>query len=131
MEMLLCHLVGDYILQTDWMAKNKRTQLWPAAVHAIIYVLVFDLYQLLSTGHILTNLQYIVIGGTHYFIDRYALARYVIFGKNWLTDQSLKWSECNKTGYPNTMPEWLSVWLLIITDNTLHLLFNYIALTYL
>ncbi len=32
------------------------------------------------------------------------------------------------TGYPSATPAWLAVWLLIIADNTLHLLINHYAL---
>lgn len=32
------------------------------------------------------------------------------------------------TGYQDDVPAWLSVWLLIITDNTLHLICNGLAI---
>jgi hypothetical protein len=35
------------------------------------------------------------------------------------------------TGYPPTTPIWLSTWLLIVADNTLHLAINYAALRWL
>ncbi len=34
------------------------------------------------------------------------------------------------TGYPEDTPDWLSVWLLIITDNTLHIIINGLAIYY-
>jgi hypothetical protein len=42
-----------------------------------------------------------------------------------------KWSDCTKTGYPPDRPEWLTVWLLIVADNAMHLAINYAALRWL
>lgn len=124
MEQLLLHLWGDYLTQTDWMANAKRKQLWPALVHALVYGLPF----MLLTQHVAALLT---ITLTHLVIDWLGLARYVVFAKNWLTDQSLTWADCQATGYPSARPAWLSVWLTIIADNTLHLTVNYIALRWL
>jgi hypothetical protein len=124
MEQLLLHLIGDYVLQTDWMAQNKTKSMRPAAAHAIVYA---TLFWLLDPSVI----AFMVILVTHYLIDRYRLARYVVFAKNWITDTSLKWADCSATGYPSSVPPWMSVWLLIIADNTLHLSINYAALRWL
>ncbi len=32
-ESLLAHLVGDYLIQSDWMATEKVKRWWPAIVH--------------------------------------------------------------------------------------------------
>jgi hypothetical protein len=123
-EQLLIHLFGDYITQTDWMASNKTNRSLPAQVHAIVYTLPF----LLLT----TSFQALfVIYATHYLIDRYRLARYVVFAKNWMTDHSLQWADCSGTGYHQDRPAWLAVWLLIVADNTMHLIINFFTLKYL
>lgn len=121
----ILHLLGDYVIQTDWMAKNKRTDLVAAALHAFVYSFPFMVYFLCSWQAAM------LIFVSHLLIDHYGLARYVVFAKNWVTDWSLNWKDCDKTGYPNDTPPWLSVWLLILADNTLHLIFNYVALVYL
>lgn len=123
-EQLLLHLFGDYITQTDWMAKNKTQHWHPAIVHGVVYSLPFFLLDI-------SALSWFVIFSSHVVIDRFRLARYVVFAKNWIHDRSLKWKDCDKTGYPNDMPVWMSVWLLIIADNTLHLVINYFAIKYL
>ena len=41
------------------------------------------------------------------------------------------WKDCSVNGYNKDIPVWLSTWLLIITDNTIHLIINYLALKYL
>lgn len=125
MEQLLCHLLGDYITQTDWMANNKTKSMWPAMVHALVYSVPFWFFIPMSL------VAWLVIFTTHFFIDRFRLARFVIFAKNWITNPKLKWQDCNLTGYPNSMPAWLSVWLMIISDNFMHLSVNYFSIKFL
>jgi len=71
-----------------------------------------------------------MIFGTHELIDRYRLARYVVWTKNWL-GPNRPWVECSMTGYPAGRPTWLTVWLLIIADNICHICINGLALKYL
>jgi hypothetical protein len=125
MEQLLLHLFGDYISQTEWMAKNKTQKLWIAFVHAVVYTIPFAIFLSPSWAALA------VICITHAVIDHYRLVRYLIFFKNFLTDHSLRWEDCKGTGYHADMPVWLSVWLMVITDNTLHMVINYFALRYL
>ena len=122
MIQLILHLIGDYLTQTDWMAKNKRKAWEPAWAHAFIYSVPFLL--------IGSERSFFVIV-FHFLIDRYGLARYVVFCKNWITNPGLKWADCSATGYHKDDPAWLTVWLLILADNTLHLTINFLALKYL
>jgi hypothetical protein len=124
MEQLLLHLVGDYLTQTDWMAREKTRRSVAAAVHAAVYGLPFLLLAPSAAA-----LALIVL--THFAIDRFRLARYVVFAKNWITSPSLRWTDCSATGYHKDTPPWLAFWLLIIADNTLHLCINYSALRWL
>lgn len=124
MEQILLHLIGDYVTQTDWMATEKTKQDKAAIAHELVYTTPF---LLLSPSF----LAFLMIGLSHYLIDRYRLARYVVFAKNWITNRELKWVDCSATGYPASVPAWLSVWLLIIADNTMHLTINYAALRWL
>jgi hypothetical protein len=41
------------------------------------------------------------------------------------------WLECAATGYPPDRPPWMSVWLLIIADNVMHVAINSAALKWL
>lgn len=124
MEQLILHLFGDYITQTHWMATEKTRRFSVALIHAIVYTVPF----VLLTSSFLALL---VICLTHAVIDRYKLAVYVVYAKNWLTDRSLKWSECSSSGYPSCVPSWLAVWLVIIADNTIHISINYAAIRWL
>lgn len=124
MEQLLLHLLGDYVTQSDWMAKNKTSRWWPATAHGLVYSLPFFLLNI-------SVLTWFAIFATHVLIDHFRLARYVVFAKNWINDTSLRWKDCARTGYPEDRPDWLTVWLLIIADNTCHLLVNYAAIKWL
>jgi hypothetical protein len=116
---VLAHLTGDYLIQSDWMAIEKTKRWWPAIVHGVTYTAPYAL-----VTQSLPAL--LVIGLTHIVIDRYRLARYVVFVKNFLAPVKSwpVWRECRTTGYPSDRPEWLTVWLMIVADNTIHLLIN-------
>lgn len=122
MEFILLHLIGDYITQTQWMASQKSSCSLAALVHAIVYSFPF-----LLIGSIQAVSLILV---THFFVDRFRLARYVVFAKNWVTEPSLRWGNVGPTGFPKDVPVWLSTMLLIVVDNTIHLMCNYAALTW-
>ena len=105
------------------MATEKTKKTYAAFCHATVYAIPFLL--------IASPIAVFIIWITHLLIDRYRLARYVVFAKNWVTNTKLTWSDCQATGYPSQTPIWLSVWLLIIADNTLHLTINYLAIRWL
>lgn len=123
MEQLLLHLIGDYITQSDWMATRKTSSSFAALCHATLYSLPFFLLG--------GSIAVFVIWSTHFLIDRFRLARFVVFAKNHLGCPLPKWEDCKDTGYPSDRPAWLTVWLLIVADNVLHLTINYSALRWL
>jgi len=137
-DQLVCHAVGDYVIQSDWMASNKTKRSVAALVHAVTYAWPFAV--ITQSWPALA-----VIVGTHFVIDRWRLARFVCWAKNvgfggWDTPpipglirstHRLSWKSCEKTGYPPGVPDFLAVWLLIIADNVMHVLCNGLALKYL
>lgn len=126
-DQLVLHVLGDYVLQSHWMAVNKTSRHWPAFAHALSYSLPF-----LWLGP--SPLAFAVICGTHFLIDRYRLARYVVWAKNWLFSpvrERYPWKDCQATGNPPDSPIWLAGWLTIICDNVLHVGINGLALAYL
>jgi hypothetical protein len=128
MEQLILHLIGDYVTQSDWMAQNKTKASLPALVHALIYSFPFLLLTAHAPNPALAGTTILV---THFLIDRYRLARYVVWAKNFIGPRNPPWSECSVTGYPPDRPAWLAVWLLIVADNTMHLAINYASLRWL
>jgi hypothetical protein len=122
---LLAHLLGDYVLQSDWMAQEKTRRWGVAIVHAVVYSLPF----LLLCSPSLEAMAVII--PTHAVIDRLRLAKYVCYAKNFMAPRWYwhLWKDCEATGYHKDRPPWMSVWLLILADNTLHLLINHGALS--
>lgn len=100
---LFCHLIGDYWLQTTWMAKQKRFSVSSCLAHACCYALPF---------WIITSdpLPLAGIGGAHYLVDRYALAQAVAR----LRGDDLK-----------QVPPWC----ITVIDQSMHVLSNVVILT--
>lgn len=143
-DQLVAHAVGDYVLQSHWMATEKTRRSAAAAAHALCYTLPF----LALTR---SPVALAVVCSTHFVIDRWRLARYVVWAKNflaprrWLPDPYIangappggegrrvrhyRWSECSATGYGPDVPPWLAVWLLIIVDNLMHVGCNALAIS--
>ena len=123
---LILHALGDYVTQPHWVAVEKTSRHLPAILHGLLYGLPF-----LILTRVPAALAVITL--THIVIDRYRLARHVIWVKNQLGPRSrrLPWTECRATGYPPDTPQWLAVGLMIGAENTMHVLINSAALTWL
>jgi hypothetical protein len=128
-DQLVAHAVGDYILQSHWMATEKTKNSVAAAIHAVTYTLPF----LLITQSLAALA---IICGTHFLVDRFRLARFVVWFKNGplqMVHTSQGWlrlKPVTATGYQEDVPAWLSVWLLIAADNIIHVVINALAIRY-
>lgn len=120
MDQLLAHLVGDYVLQSHWMSTEKVKRWGPAFAHGASYALPF-----LALTRDPRRLA--VIASTHVVIDRYRLAKHVVWLKNQVGPAETRPGH-TATGYGDEVPDFLKVWLLILADNTIHLLINRLAL---
>lgn len=123
---IACHMLGDYVIQSDWMAQEKIGAHLPAAAHAVSYALPF-----LALTRDPRRLA--VIAGTHFIIDRWRLARYVVWAKNQVAPKRYRYSlPPAGTGYHpdrDVAQPWMTVWLMIAADNALHLAINAAALS--
>lgn len=148
---LLCHLIGDFITQTDWMALNKSKKSLNCFIHVIIY----------TAGFLILTTSWkalLFIGATHFIFDRWpVIIRRMLWLKNHFpTGYYPSWEYCSSTGYYDDSPYnlkklegmdkeimmddriwgkprhfFITIWLYIITDNTLHLVCNFVALYFL
>ena len=122
------HLVGDYFLQSDWMALNKKKSSWACLIHVVLYTVPFAFLteSPLALGMIM---------GTHFLLDRSeTLLPRFIWLKNYMAPPGYNppWEVCKKNmGFRPVRPLWITVWLAIIMDNTLHLIINGMALAWL
>lgn len=132
MHELILHLIGDYILQTEQMAVRKLRSWFWAIIHALIYSLPFLLYLYVINGCWSKGwLAWGVIFATHAVIDRMAIASTICRIKNlvWIGPGAPEKEE--NTGYGIETPPFIRFWLVVIVDNTFHLIINHIALNYL
>lgn len=138
-DQLVAHAIGDYVLQSDWMASRKVKSIFVALLHGIAYSTPF-----VWLAPTMSWSAWSIIVVTHALIDRFRLAKYVCYAKNFIAPRHsvankenntydfwwLPWERCNATGYDKDKPLWMSVWLLIITDNVMHVCINALALKY-
>jgi hypothetical protein len=132
------------------MALNKSKKSFPCLIHCLCYTFPF----ILITQDWRALLAIFV---SHFIFDRWPfLIRRIIWFKNHFNfkGEYPAFDACNSTGYyddspyntwpPKNLaghkaPDWwgkprhffITIWLYIITDNTFHLLCNYLAIKYL
>lgn len=121
MKQFLAHLVGDYVLQSHYEATQKMDHWTPAVTHAVKYSAAF-----LPLTRDVRALA--VIGGTHLLLDHYRLAKHVNFAKNQLAPKAYRPVDLANAGSTAETPQGLAMALMIVTDNTIHMLINEWAL---
>ncbi|MFD1031450.1 DUF3307 domain-containing protein [Metaplanococcus flavidus] len=105
--LLIGHLIGDFLLQSSWMAKNKAAKWLPLLVHVAIYTFVVSVFGIMSGGLSLTAIALIAI--SHIVLD---LRTFVSF---WVrTVQTAKGPE--------------QAWLCIMADQIFHIIILAIAI---
>lgn len=137
---ILAHLFGDYILQNDYLANEKTKRFEPALIHAALYTLAYaGLFVLLGIRDDSASLPGAlwalgIIGVTHLFIDRYRLVKPLIWALNQIGPRSgrYSWADAKANGgYSASKPAWMSTWLMIVVDNSIHLAINAAAIYFL
>lgn len=123
MRALLAHLVGDYLLQTQYEAVEKTNSWLPAFTHAAKYTAAF--VPLTRNPKALA-----LIGGTHMVLDHYRLAKHVNWARNQLAPKAYRAVGLENMGSPKEVPQGLAMALMFISDNTIHMLINEWALTF-
>lgn len=122
-ELLLGHLVGDYLFQNDWMAlnKNKRNSFgWlTCSVHCLLYSLVVCLFTELSV------LWFCIVFLSHYFIDHYSLANlWTKMKGNQTLPEYMADTFVGGMAKDQVASSFKSI-VYIVTDNTMHLVLMY------
>ena len=101
MHWIYAHLIGDYILQNDWMAQNKKSFTLPCLIHVTFYMLPF----------LLCNFswwQMLLIAAQHYILDRTTFVGWFCKMKG--------------SGQFVSQDSILFPWSWIVMDNILHVL---------
>ena len=114
MRQLLAHLVGDYVVQSNWQAQVKTRRDGDGIAAAVTHALTYTACFLPLTRN---PARLALIGVTHGLLDHYRPLPALIIAKNRLV---------SPRGY-RVDPE-VPFWLHIVVDNTIHLLINEVAL---
>lgn len=133
MLQLILHGIGDYFLQTDYQALNKKCKgrhgFYQCLIHCITYSLPF-----LFIG---SWKAVLVIFVTHFIIDRTNIIAYALAFKNgvWKNKEyhgtHKQGLDISNFGFGKERPFTITIWLYIICDNLCHIICNYLALYYL
>lgn len=101
--LLLGHMVGDYLLQNDWIAAKKTKYSLPCVIHCLLYTAgVFSVcYHFQLPWEF-----YLAVAVLHFPVDRFGLPRRLML---WV-------------GNENFVAPPFAPWSVIIVDNALHLL---------
>lgn len=71
-KLAACHMIGDYVLQTDYLAKTKGDNWWHLIAHCVTYTVPFAL----AFG---MDWRIIALMATHFVIDAWK-ARWRLIG---------------------------------------------------
>ena len=99
MHWLYAHFIGDYLLQNDWMALNKKKEDFPCLVHVILYLLPF-LFCKMKWWILLA------IGLHHYAQDR---SNFIVWLMKIKGSKQFSEAPC-------------APWSIFLTDNIIHIL---------
>jgi len=99
MHWIYAHLIGDYLLQNDWMALNKKAKTWNCLVHIAAYMIPF-----MFCG--MSLVQLVLIAIQHFAIDR---TNFVVWFMRVKGQSKFMGPPCGP-------------WSIIVVDNILHIL---------
>ncbi len=136
MLQLIFHAIGDYLIQNDWMALNKKLRTWKGEIacqiHCVTYALPFKF--------ICSWEAVAAIYVTHYLIDRFNFVGYFLAFRNWVWKYEPSKTQAfthephldvSNFGFSEGRPTFITIWLYIITDNVFHIICNYVAISFL
>ena len=135
---LLGHLVGDYLLQTNWMALGKKSKTLPCIVHCLIWTAcvslsIFpELLTAAATSNVKTAFVFSLLFLSHFILDGYNIIEW------WLgLIKSRSWRSMTRIyehGKPSLEKQVLIAYTALVqtvADNTLHLAFVYLIVRFL
>ncbi len=117
-DWLIAHLVGDFLLQNDWMAQGKKRSTAICLAHILAYALPFigltALPQWREVDQTILGWQIVLILVQHFVQDR---------------THFVTWFMKTVGQGKGFMQPPMAPWSMIVVDNTFHLLWIYLVLT--
>ncbi len=125
MDLLIGHLIGDYLLQNDWMSLNKTKRTWLGFISCFIHSLIYTISICVVTWDF--NIWWtLIIFNSHFYIDRYGLAnKYITKFKGIGIPEFLKQSTYTNINGSDCIQASFIACVYIIVDNSLHLVLMY------
>jgi hypothetical protein len=102
---MIAHLIGDYLIQTDWMAANKKKSTVACMFHIITYMIPFMFCDIAAW-------QFYLIAAQHFLQDRWNFIPWLMKVK----------------GSAKFMEPPLGPWSIIVTDNVVHIVWMYLVM---
>lgn len=138
MLQLILHAIGDYLVQNDYLALNKKKPGWHGHLCCQIHCITYSLPFLFIGSWQATFAIYL----SHFIIDRYHLVECFLALRNGLIKKPYEkygfkytllyqFKNIENFGFGKDRPFAITIWLYIITDNIFHIICNYFALLYL
>lgn len=131
---LIGHLVGDYLLQNDWMAAGKKKSPFICCIHALIWSVTVcwfagweNWWSPLWTEHPIAW-TWLILFWTHFIQDHTNIIPWwmdLIGQKQFKKSDEIVESRCRsiETGWPiYTVKPGLGPWSVIVVDNIFHIL---------
>ena len=113
-EMLLGHLVGDYLLQTEWMAQNKMNNDWKGWFAAFIHCFIYSIAVCLIMWN-WDPIWFVAVFFSHFFIDKFGLGYYYLKHIKGLDTRSYRME------YLSELRAGFNAVIYTVTDNTMHI----------
>lgn len=134
MEQILLHLFGDFIIQNDNVGVRKKEKSLTGLLYCIFHCITYSIPFILITNWY--GVMLIAIG--HFVIDRWnIIGNYIALKNNVYTEvhtvNETKIKRVLNTknfGYKSERPFAVTIWLYIIQDNSIHLIWNYLVILY-
>ena len=132
MIQLLLHLFGDFIVQNDYVALNKKKNTLKGWLYCTFHCVTYSFPFLLITDW----KAVIGICISHFIIDKTNIVAYFCAWRNNVhnpPELKRKYGnyDISNFGFQLHRPFAITIWLLIFTDNTFHLILNYLFIKYL
>lgn len=120
MLQIILHGIGDYFLQTDYQAMNKKK----AGLKGFLACFTHCLFYSVPFFIIGNWKQVLFIFITHFIVDRTNLVAQLLAFRN-------RVKSIDNFGFCKEKPFAVAFWLYVICDNIIHISCNYFALKYL
>jgi preprotein translocase subunit SecY len=121
MKILLGHLIGDYLLQNNWMALNKSKHKGLGWFTCFVHCLLYTFAVCLTTWNF-TILWIALVFLSHFLIDKFGIAEFYLKTINGRSIEKFMNNKENETYTPQVgLRAGLVILVYVVCDNTMHL----------